>query len=102
MKGRVYHVMKRATSETNGEKRKNFRSQYWAKIALHPHKIFQSPQGIIEELKKGKEELAEECKKLRIEVEGEETLIIPKGFNKTHFSFSILHDEWLIRSSHFT
>ena len=36
-------------------------------------RFFQSPQGIIEELKKGKEELAEECKKLRIEVDGEET-----------------------------
>ena len=87
VEGRVYHVMKRATSETNGAKRKNFRSQYWAKIALHPDEIFQSPQGIIEELKKGKEELAEECKKLRIEVEGDEILIIPKGFNKVNISF---------------
>ena len=75
------------TSETNGEKRKNFRSHCWAKIALHPDEVFQSPQGIIEELKKGKEELAEECKKLRIEVEGEETLITPKGFNKANISF---------------
>ena len=32
VKGRVYHTLKRVTSETNGEKRKNFRSQYWAKI----------------------------------------------------------------------
>ena len=43
-------------------------------------RFFQSPQGIIEEL-------AEECKKVRIEVEGEETLIIPKGFNKANISF---------------
>ena len=87
VKGRVYHVMKRVTSKTNDKKRKNFRSQYWAKIALHLDEIFQSSQGIIEELKEGKEELAEECKKLRIEVEGEETLIIPKGFNKANISF---------------
>ena len=78
---------KRATSETNGEKRKNFRSQYWAKIALHPDEIFQSLQGIIEEQKKGKEELTEECKKLRIEVEGDAILIIPKGSNKVNISF---------------
>ena len=75
------------------QKAQNFQSQYWAKIALHPDEVFQSPQGIIEELKKGKEELAEECKKLRIEVEGEETLIIPKGSTKLIFPFLIRHYE---------
>ena len=60
--------MKRGSLETNGKKCKNFWSQYCAEIALHPDKISQSPQGIIKELTKGKEDLAEECKNLRIEV----------------------------------
>lgn len=72
LKRMVYHVMRRVAAETNGEKRKRFRNQYWTTISLHPEEIFQGPQGIIEELKKREEELTKECDQLRGEVEGKD------------------------------
>ena len=52
LKRMVYHVVRRVAAETNGEKRKRFRNQYWTTISLHPEEIFQGPRGIIEELKR--------------------------------------------------
>ena len=72
LKRMAYYVIRRVTAETNGEKRKRFRSQYWTAIGLHPEEIFQGPQGVIEKLKIREEELTEECDKLRSEVEGKD------------------------------
>ena len=72
LKRMVYYVIRRVTAETNGEKRKRFRNQYWTRISLHPEEIFQGTQGVIEELKRREEELKEEFDKLRREVEGED------------------------------
>lgn len=72
LKRMVYYVIRRVTAETNGEKRKRFRNQYWTTVSLHPEEIFQGPQGVIEELKRREEELTEECDKLGREVEGED------------------------------
>ena len=56
LKRMAYYVIRRVTAETNGEKQKRFRNQYWTTITLHPEEIFQGPQGIIEELKRREEE----------------------------------------------
>jgi len=86
LKRMVFHVIWRVTAETNGEKRKRFRNQYWTTISLHPEEIFQGPQGVIEELKRREEELTEECDKLRREVEGEDN----KNSNKNNNNNNII------------
>ena len=70
VKGRVQYVMKKMNATTNGDSRKRFRSEYWAKLAIYPEEILTGPQGIIEELKRREEQLIEQCKELRKEVEG--------------------------------
>ena len=74
LKRMVYYVIRRVTAQTNGEKGKRFRNQYWTRISLHPEEILEGPLGVIEELKRREEELKEECDKLRREVEGEEDI----------------------------
>jgi hypothetical protein len=70
LKLRVYCFLKKMGKMTNGDLRRSFMSQFWAKIAISQDEIVKGPQKIIEDLREKESQMIVQNNRLKEELEG--------------------------------